>query len=386
MNVQMMVTYIGVDFFCIIMAVTMGNSVRGDFGSEFEVRSLRRALASYVAFLVLGLVWMLTQNSYLPYNTAVAWITNSLSLFCMNLTSYYWFLFAMARIRRMDMKPNGLQYLICKLPIAAAAVLCFTTPFTHLVFDISADGEYRRGILFVFVSSLQYLYSLCVCVYAVWYGVHEKNKERRELCWQLGLFIILPMLAGIVQIVVGNTPIIAPAIITAFFIVYVHIQRSQVYNDSLTGMNNRKRLFDLMETRSAQLGKDHGLIVYMVDADSFKEINDRYGHGEGDRALVLIAESMKQLAGEYHLFVARYGGDEFSMVDWGADLAEPEEVISRMREILRTKCEESRIDYSVTVSIGYTHAKEAGESPEALIARADDMMYRQKAERKGRRK
>ena len=89
MNLQMVVTYIGVDFFCILMAIAMGISIQSDFGSEFEVTSLRRALTAYIEFLGFGLVWILTQAHYIPYNPAVAWISNSLSLLCMILASYY---------------------------------------------------------------------------------------------------------------------------------------------------------------------------------------------------------------------------------------------------------------------------------------------------------
>ena len=93
------------------MAITMGISIQSDFGSEFEVTSLRRALTAYIEFLGFGLVWILTQAHYIPYNPAVAWISNSLSLLCMTLASYYWFFFAMARIRRTDKRPGRLAYL-----------------------------------------------------------------------------------------------------------------------------------------------------------------------------------------------------------------------------------------------------------------------------------
>lgn len=146
----------------------------------------------------------------------------------------------MARIRRTDKRPGRLVYLICQIPIGLAMVLCLTTPWTGWVFQIAADGTYQRGVLFVFVSSLQYLYSLVVCIYAVKYGIRETNKERRTLCWLLGIFLLFPLLAGMVQMMVGNTPILAPAIITPLFIIFVYIQRTQIYNDALTGLNNRE--------------------------------------------------------------------------------------------------------------------------------------------------
>ena len=176
----------------------------------------------------------------------------------------------MARIRRTDKRPGRRVYLICQIPIGLAMVLCLTTPWTGWVFQIAADGTYQRGVLFVFVSSLQYLYSLVVCIYAVKYGIRETNKERRTLCWLLGIFLLFPLLAGMVQMMVGNTPILAPAIITPLFIIFVYIQRTQIYNEALTGLNNRKRLFFMLETKIPQADKEHPMILYLLDANRFK--------------------------------------------------------------------------------------------------------------------
>ena len=379
MNLQMVVTYIGVDFFCILMAIAMGISIQSDFGSEFEVTSLRRALTAYIEFLGFGLVWILTQAHYIPYNPAVTWISNSLSLLCMILASYYWFFFAMARIRRTDKRPGRLVYLICQIPIGLAMVLCLTTPWTGWVFQIAADGTYQRGVLFVFVSSLQYLYSLVVCIYAVKYGIRETNKERRMLCWLFGIFLIFPLAAGMVQMTVGNTPIIALAIITSLFIIFVYVQRTQIYNDALTGLNNRKRLFFMLETKIPQADKEHPMILYLLDANRFKQINDKYGHAEGDNALISIAECMIQLAGEYNIFVARYGGDEFMMLDYSTELSEPARVMERLHSLIRQKCEEKKLLYPLAVSIGYTLVDDPEEKPETLIVRADRMLYEEKA-------
>lgn len=378
MNLQMIVTYIGVDFFCAVIAITMKLCIQSDFGSEFEVKSLHKALDAYVGFLVLGLVWLLTQNRIIPFVLIVAWLANALSLICMTLTSYYWFMFAMARIRRAGKRPSKLQYTICQLPIALTIILCLTTQFTGLVFQITDSGEYGRGPLFVFVSVLQYLYSIDVCLYAIWYGIREKSKEKQTLYWLFGLFILFPMLAGIVQIMVGNTPIMAPAIITALFIIFVYVQKSQINSDSLTGLNNRKRLFTMLEGRMLQQ-EDHPLTVYMLDVNSFKLINDNYGHAEGDHALMAVAESLMILARDYHVFVSRYGGDEFTIVDYGEISNEPEKIVESFCKLLKMKCEEKELPYLVTASVGYSIWDKKTRDPEELIAQADQALYREKA-------
>lgn len=64
--------------------------------------------------------------------------------------------------------------------------------------------------------------------------------------------------------------IIAPAIITSLFIIFVYVQRTQIYNDALTGLNNRKRLFFMLETKIPQADKEHPMILYLLDANRFK--------------------------------------------------------------------------------------------------------------------
>ncbi len=63
---------------------------------------------------------------------------------------------------------------------------------------------------------------------------------------------------------------IAPAIITSLFIIFVYVQRTQIYNDALTGLNNRKRLFFMLETKIPQADKEHPMILYLLDANRFK--------------------------------------------------------------------------------------------------------------------
>ena len=89
--------------------------------------------------------------------------------------------------------------------------------------------------------------------------------------------------------------------------------------------------------------EDHPLTVYMLDVNSFKLINDNYGHAEGDHALMAVAESLMILARDYHLFVSGYGGDEFTIVDYGEVSNEPEKIVESFCKLLKMKCEEKEL-------------------------------------------
>jgi diguanylate cyclase (GGDEF)-like protein len=117
----------------------------------------------------------------------------------------------------------------------------------------------------------------------------------------------------------------------------------------------------------------------MADLDHFKRINDQYGHSAGDRALVRVAATFERHLRPYDL-AARYGGEEFLIVLPGTTLEAAAVTAERIRqdigEIRLTECPSG-----VAASLGVAGWK-TGETPEALIRRADDALYN--AKRSGR--
>src|SRR3984885_10523968 len=102
-----------------------------------------------------------------------------------------------------------------------------------------------------------------------------------------------------------------------------------VQTDPMNGLYNlrylRRHLSGLMET-----GQGRNLAVLMVDVDHFKSVNDRFGHAAGDRALRLIADSLRVNTRVFDS-VARYGGEEFVVVMPGPGPAEAGAAAERLR-------------------------------------------------------
>ena len=148
--------------------------------------------------------------------------------------------------------------------------------------------------------------------------------------------------------------------------IFEHNQK--IYIDSVSGLYNR-RYYDeqLSELCSAQA-------LVMLDVDSFKMINDSYGHQTGDAALHMIAQAVKSCVRSSDA-VVRYGGDEFVIVLWGI----PKNIFERKLAEIQKKVKELRMDdmdgLSFSVSIGGIYGK--GKTAE-LLAKADKNMYRAK--------
>jgi len=155
-----------------------------------------------------------------------------------------------------------------------------------------------------------------------------------------------------------------------------------VLTDPLTGLYN-KRYLQRHLTGLIESGKGRQLAILMVDVDHFKTVNDRFGHAAGDRALRLIADSLRVNTRVFDS-VARYGGEEFVVVMPGTG---PDEAIAAA-ERLRAAVEE--IDFRgspeerhrLTVSVGVAFTPTETAVPEVLLQMADAALY--DAKRNGR--
>jgi diguanylate cyclase (GGDEF)-like protein len=151
--------------------------------------------------------------------------------------------------------------------------------------------------------------------------------------------------------------------------------------DALTGLANR-RLWDETLAHEFERARRHdsGLAVLLCDLDRLKEINDRYGHAAGDRVLVAVSNVLRERVRIGDL-PARLGGDEFGVICPDTTLA----AASALAEDLHARFGElNPADISVptvTVSMGAACRESTDVSPNEIVLRADDQLYRVKRTR-----
>ena len=155
----------------------------------------------------------------------------------------------------------------------------------------------------------------------------------------------------------------------------------QATTDDLTGVFSRNQLIVLLdlEIRSAVRRKSTGCFLYL-DIDGFKQLNDRFGHAEGDRVLREVAALL-----EHNLraadVVARLGGDEFGVILVDAGLEHGLEKAQRLVELLNDVIAGGDMigrDERITVSMGMAAFPDHGSGASEIIRRADAAMYRAK--------
>ena len=158
---------------------------------------------------------------------------------------------------------------------------------------------------------------------------------------------------------------------------YRQVERSAV-TDMLTELPNARSLFLHLDSELARAQRTEQTIAVLVcDLDGFKQINDRYGHLEGNRVLRAVARALRSQCREYDT-VARLGGDEFVLVLPGQ---EAESVGAKVEQLTNAVAEagyETVHAACLGISVGVAYFPADGEDAEALLTVADRRMYREK--------
>ena len=162
-------------------------------------------------------------------------------------------------------------------------------------------------------------------------------------------------------------------------IIYEETQE-EAYTDLLTGLPNLRYFTNFMKSeleRSSRL--EEPLTLLMMDLESFKQVNDRFGHKIGDQILMEIAHILRDQLRESDTCI-RYAGDEFIAILPGVKKEQAKHAIERLQKTLdehRLRVDEKNL-VQVGISIGAASFPKDGRDADLLLAVADRAMYRDK--------
>lgn len=156
--------------------------------------------------------------------------------------------------------------------------------------------------------------------------------------------------------------------------------------DGLTGLYTRRYFFERLEEERRRSDRtQRPFSVVIIDLDSFKACNDRFGHLVGDRVLRKVARHLARAIRQSDV-IARYGGDEFVVLLPETEKADAVVAARRLSETLRVSCTSELSEpygIGVTASFGVATYPEDADSVETLLARADAALYRAKSAGRG---
>ena len=159
----------------------------------------------------------------------------------------------------------------------------------------------------------------------------------------------------------------------------------QAYSDTLTGLPNRRALDERLEEEVQSARRNnYSFAVVMMDLDGFKSVNDTYGHSIGDEVLRLVFTQMARGVRNTD-FLARYGGDELTLILTQSDMASAmvvtEKVVEGMKKITYTFPDKKKLRLGISGGIALypVHARNASD----LLRAADAALYQAKKHKRG---
>lgn len=249
-------------------------------------------------------------------------------------------------------------------------VLLVINIFYPLVFSVS-DGRYQRGfayIIFLIFAAFYILDSLYLYVKRV-----KKNGSLK--LFPVHIFLIPVILGVVIQAFFVEISITWTSIAISVAGIMTALKNEIIFTDCLTGLYNRVYL-EFLHKRACNK-KDRWVSGIMIDLNGFKQINDNYGHAEGDLALCIVADLLRKSFSEYGV-VTRYAGDEFVIMLNTTDDQLIQKIIKSAKKNFVTENEKNDKPYQLSASMGYAITNLSNETIDDFMNRIDEQMYQDK--------
>lgn len=337
-------------------------------------------LMNALLMCLLDVIWQAMYQDVAHYPLMVNRITNALYLFQGGHLGFSWSLFSAKTlgINRISWRKR----VLLGLPLFVLFALCFASLWRNVLFYVSSDGSYHRGAYFVVQPIVSYGYLVFASIQALYTGRRSKNYMIRLECRVLASFVLLPFAMGVAQLFFEKIPLLSVGMTLAFLLVYMQLQEHQIALDPLTGLNNRFRFQKYLERKMGTIRAGYRLYLMIFDVDAFKLINDTYGHVEGDDALRLVADALRRACTEKGCFLARFGGDEFTVLMECKKEQSVVDLQQRIIDSLDLLRVEAGKEYYLTLSCGYSCYSKKIESSRQFIEQADEKLYEKKQRKK----
>lgn len=372
-----------IEIFVLCMIVLIGLAVRSRRSLFSSTQQLLFSMLGYTsaAYILFDMIWTLSDGVDGTLGIAANWISNavSFSLFAISLFAIaclIWFIYS-ETVQGSRLLTSRYRVVLVALPTALVVVLAFTSYWTHALFYIDSQGVYRRGFAYMIQPIVSYCYVIHTSLHAFVQSRRVESLQTKAIYRTLAFFAIPALVGGTFQ-VVYSVPGLCVGIMISMLLLYIIYQEQLISTDPLTGLNNRNRFETYMLSLFSNVDQAEDVYLLMMDADGFKQINDRYGHVEGDHALQVISAALKEVCSASGGFIARYGGDEFVVLQ----KAVAEQDIMHLCATINDELARAEVPYLLRMSIGYARVGDGVDTWQDLLRAADAELYRVKREKK----
>ncbi|MCR5653710.1 MAG: GGDEF domain-containing protein [Ruminococcus sp.] len=381
---EYLVFYTEANLVClIIFALMVAHDLLHADRQEKQVK-YDRALLMFMLYFISDTfcAWIIAEA--LPKTRLSVVVVNFANYLLMAGITYTWLQYDMA-VEQVPHRNRSINRFAVFFPflvstVALIAVYCIA-PEVLLDKDLKVTPVYN-----VFLIAVPIINIIAAIIYSIRRARTEENPIEKQRHLYIGFFPLMVVAGGVFQIIVlPNTPIFCFSCALLMLILYIHSMEDRISIDALTKLNNRGQLIRYVSQRGNGYRKDRQTYVVMIDVNGFKKINDTYGHTEGDRALVLIANCLSEIVKRRStsIFLSRYGGDEFVLIVPAESEDEIMSLIEEIRGLIEARCLEFKTPYMLSVGVGCARLEESPDSLQKCILRADEHLYLDKEHSRG---
>ena len=373
-----MVKALKIEIFLLCMIVLIGLAARSRRSLFSSTQQLLFSMLGYTsaAYVFFDMIWTLSDGLDGTLGVAVNWISNAVSFSLFAIACLIWFIYS-ETVQGSRLLTARSRVALVTLPTVLVVALAFTSYWTHALFYIDAQGVYRRGALYMIQPIVSYCYIIYTSLHAFIQTRKVESLQKKAIYRTLAFFAVPALVGGTFQ-VLFSVPGLCVGITLSILLLYIIYQEQLISTDPLTGLNNRNRFETYMLSLFSNVDQAEDVYLLMMDADGFKQINDRYGHVEGDHALQVISATLKEVCSASGGFIARYGGDEFVVLQ----KATAEQDIIDLCSAINDELARAEVPYALRMSIGYARVGDSVDTWQDLLRAADAELYRVKAEKK----
>lgn len=380
MIVNIKSVYIEFDIFCILLLCVILYRMykTPDQGTE------NIGFRNVVIGVLCGTVLDCLREGFNGTSIKYSWQINRTIDFCVIImvciVAFRWLLYVEERLHNRWTNKSAKIKCLLLLPLSASFLMAVLSITTDTVISLDQSNLIQYGKYYVFVVVFPAVYLLYASAKILWH--HKLARNRREKSADTSILLsLLFSFAGIIfSGFRSGIPVVWPCYAFPLFVIYMNEQGHQISTDKLTGLNNWFKFNSYLDEVLGQHKNCGNVYLFMCDIDSFKQINDTYGHYEGDQALKETANILKEVCKTHDVFLARYGGDEFAIIARFENKNKAEGLKSEIVKAFMARNENSDKKYDISLSIGISQYE---DSKLAFFDRADRAMYDEKRQGKG---
>ncbi len=375
--------YVSANIACIVFLGIVLFTLERGVDKQVSTLFLARITTLLMCYFASDAIWVLFECGVFQCSKITMYVITIIPYIFLLFTSWQWFVYCEIVQGNTKILKQPRLFIYAVPFIVAIAILIFGI-FSKNLFSIDENGYLEYGFLYAILLSIPFGYLMLSSVKAFYRAFTRNRYYDHSQYIAMGVFPITPLVCGVVQVFYLTRPIMCYGATAAVLLLYITATENRISTDPLTKINNRQEMQRYLSLKMKNRTPKMDLYLLILDVDHFKQINDQYGHIEGDKALVTVAEAFKIscINAKNRAFLSRYGGDEFIVILETENEQQVKETADLIRENIVKLNEESGAAFKLEACIGY--AKYDYDNPVTipqLIAQADEKLYEMKKNR-----